>query len=278
MTEKKSASALSSRYKVPPGTRIKLADFPPDRTAPFSSKDGKEKADRLMVGNLEKIGDLQNILYASKKASILVVLQGIDAAGKDGVIKHVLSGVNPQGCFVRSFKVPTEDEKLHDVLWRVHRKTPERGMIGIFNRSHYEEVLVARVHKLKPKPEWQKHYEQFNGFEKMLTENGAVILKFFLLVSQGEQLRRIEERLSRPDKKWKYSPSDLIEREYWDEYQRAYEDMLSLCSTEYAPWHIIPSDKKWFRNFLVSSIILETLQKLDLKYPVPKEIPDKKGH
>ncbi len=278
MTEKKSASALSSRYRVPPGARIKLADFPPDRIAPFAAKDGKEKAERLMAGNLEKIGDLQNILYASKKASLLVVLQGIDAAGKDGVIKHVLSGINPQGCFVRSFKVPTEEESLHDVLWRVHRNTPERGMIGIFNRSHYEEVLVARVHKLKPKPEWQKYYEQFNGFEKMLAENGTVILKFFLLVSQGEQLKRIEERLSRPDKKWKYSPSDLIEREYWDEYQRAYEDMLNLCSTEYAPWHIVPSDKKWFRNFLVSSIILETLQKLDLKYPVPKEIPDKKGH
>lgn len=278
MTEKKSASALSSKYRVPPGSRIKLADFPADRIAPFSGKDGKDKADRLMVGNLEKIGDLQNILYASKKASLLVVLQGIDAAGKDGVIKHVLSGINPQGCFVRSFKVPTEEERLHDVLWRVHRYTPERGIIGIFNRSHYEEVLVARVHKLKPKPEWQKHYEQFNGFEKMLTENGTVILKFFLLVSQGEQLRRIEERLARPDKKWKYSPSDLIEREYWDEYQRAYEDMLNLCSTEVAPWHIVPSDKKWFRNFLVSSIILETLQKLDLKYPVPKEIPDRKGH
>ena len=278
MTEKKSASSLSSRYRVPPGGRIKLADFPADKTAPFSAKDGKEKADRLMIGNLEKIGDLQNILYASKKASLLVVLQGIDAAGKDGVIKHVLSGINPQGCFVRSFKVPTEEERLHDVLWRVHRYTPERGIIGIFNRSHYEEVLVARVHKLKPKPEWQKHYEQFNVFEKMLTENGTVILKFFLLVSQGEQLRRIEERLARPDKKWKYSPSDLIEREYWDEYQRAYEDMLNLCSTEVAPWYIVPSDKKWFRNFLVSSIILETLQKLDLKYPVPKEIPGRKGH
>lgn len=278
MTEKKSASAISSKYRVPAGGQIKLADFPADKTAPFSAKDDKEKADRLMVGNLEKIGDLQNILYASKKASLLVVLQGIDAAGKDGVIKHVLSGINPQGCFVRSFKVPTEEERLHDVLWRVHRYTPERGIIGIFNRSHYEEVLVARVHKLKPKPEWQKHYDQFNGFEKMLTENGTVILKFFLLVSQAEQLRRIEERLARPDKKWKYSPSDLIEREYWDEYQRAYEDMLNLCSTEYAPWYIVPSDKKWFRNFLVSSIILETLQKLDLKYPVPKEIPDKKGH
>ena len=230
------------------------------------------------MDNLEQIGSLQNVLYASRKAALLVVLQGIDAAGKDGVIKHVLSGVNPQGCFVRSFKVPTEEERLHDVLWRVHRHTPERGVIGIFNRSHYEEVLVARVHKLKPKSIWQKHYEQFNAFEKMLSDNGTVILKFFLRVTQEEQLRRIEERLTRPDKKWKYSPSDLVEREYWDDYQRAYEDMLNKCSTEYAPWFVIPSDKKWFRNYLVSAILLDTLKGLDLKYPDAKQELANQGH
>jgi PPK2 family polyphosphate:nucleotide phosphotransferase len=271
MTDKREETSFGLKYRIKPNSKFRLSDIPPDCSDPFKGKGGKEKADRLVVKNLEQIGELQNVLYASKKASLLIVLQGIDAAGKDGTIKHVLSGVNPQGCYVRSFKVPTEEEKLHDVLWRVHRYAPERGVIGIFNRSHYEEVLVARVHKLKPKGVWQKHYEQFNAFEKMLSDNGTIILKFFLSVSQEEQLKRIEERLTRPDKKWKYSSSDLVEREYWDDYQKAYEDMINKCSTEYAPWFIIPSDKKWFRNCLISSILCDTLKNLDLKYPEPEK-------
>ncbi|MCL4460981.1 MAG: polyphosphate kinase 2 family protein [Nitrospirae bacterium] len=278
MTEGSAETSVGLKYRVKPGSKFRLEDISADCPDLFKGKEGKEKAERHIVDNLEQIGSLQNVLYASRKAALLVVLQGIDAAGKDGVIKHVLSGVNPQGCFVRSFKVPTEEERLHDVLWRVHRHTPERGVIGIFNRSHYEEVLVARVHKLKPKSIWQKHYEQFNAFEKMLSDNGTVILKFFLRVTQEEQLRRIEERLTRPDKKWKYSPSDLVEREYWDDYQRAYEDMLNKCSTEYAPWFVIPSDKKWFRNYLVSAILLDTLKGLDLKYPDAKQELANQGH
>ena len=281
MTEGSAETSVGLKYRVKPGSKFRLEDISadcPDLFKGKEGKEGKEKAERHIVDNLEQIGSLQNVLYASRKAALLVVLQGIDAAGKDGVIKHVLSGVNPQGCFVRSFKVPTEEERLHDVLWRVHRHTPERGVIGIFNRSHYEEVLVARVHKLKPKSIWQKHYEQFNAFEKMLSDNGTVILKFFLRVTQEEQLRRIEERLTRPDKKWKYSPSDLVEREYWDDYQRAYEDMLNKCSTEYAPWFVIPSDKKWFRNYLVSAILLDTLKGLDLKYPDAKQELANQGH
>ncbi len=265
--------AFTQEYKVTPGTVIRLKDMSPEKpekTDPLLAKNGKSSADLLIEKNLEQIGQLQNILYASRKAALLVVLQGIDAAGKDGVIKHVLSGVNPQGCVVTSFKIPTEEERLHDVLWRIHRKCPERGIIGIFNRSHYEEVLVARVHGLSPKSAWEKHYDHFNRFEKMLSDNGTVLLKFFLSVSREEQLKRIEERLTRPDKRWKYSPGDLQERKYWDEYQQAFEDMLNKCSTEYAPWYVIPSDKKWFRNLLVSQIILETLQKLDLKFPEPE--------
>lgn len=267
MTDSSVETTFGLKYRVKPDSKFHLSDIPSDSSAPFNRKGGKEKADQHIAENLEQIGSLQNVLYASRKAALLIILQGIDAAGKDGTIKHVLSGVNPQGCYVRSFKVPTEEEKFHDVLWRVHKYTPERGIIGIFNRSHYEEVLVARVHKLKPRSVWQKHYEQFNAFEKMLSDNGTVILKFFLCVSQEEQLKRIEERLTRPDKKWKYSSSDLVEREYWDDYQKAYEDMLTKCSTEHAPWYVIPSDKKWYRNFLISSILCDTLKNLDLKYP-----------
>lgn len=257
----------TKKYLVEPENKISLSHWHTGDTGPFSEKDDQESVSSILDANIRRLEKLQNVLYASRKAAILAIFQGIDASGKDGVIKHVFSGINPQGCVVSSFKVPTEEEQRHDILWRVHKRCPERGFLGIFNRSHYEEVLAPRVHKSKPKDVWEKHFEQFNHFERMLFENGTIVLKFFLSISQGEQLKRIEERLTRPDKRWKYSPSDLREREFWNDYQAAYEDMLNLCSTHHAPWYVIPSDKKWFRNLLVSQILVETMEKLDLKFP-----------
>jgi PPK2 family polyphosphate:nucleotide phosphotransferase len=261
---------FTKRYLVEPGKKVKLSLWPTGDTGPFTEKDDHDKVSSILDLNIRNLEKLQNILYASRKAAVLVVFQGIDAAGKDGVIKHVFSGINPQGCTVSPFKVPTEEERLHDILWRVHKKCPERGFIGIFNRSHYEEVLAPRVHKMKPKDVWEKYFDQFNHFERMLAENGTVVLKFFLSISQEEQLKRIKERLTQPEKKWKYSPSDLREREFWNDYQAAYEDMLNLCSTHHSPWYVIPADKKWFRNLLVSQILVETMEKLDLKFPKSK--------
>jgi PPK2 family polyphosphate:nucleotide phosphotransferase len=199
----------------------------------------------------------------------LIVLQAIDAGGKDGTIRHVMSGVNPQGCRVASFKTPTPQELAHDFLWRIHKAVPERGMIGIFNRSHYEDVLVVRVHKLVPKKVWKQRYDQINAFEKILTENHVKILKFFLYISKDEQKKRFEERLTDPQKYWKFSKDDLVERGFWDQYMEAYEDNLSLCSTAWAPWFIIPANHKWFRNLAISRIILETLEDFDMGIPQP---------
>ena len=227
-----------------------------------------QAADRL-AKNLERLSVLQYLLYADAKQALLVVLQGIDAGGKDGTIRHVMSGLNPQGVTVMPFKVPEGAEKRHDYLWRVHKAVPELGSIGIFNRSQYEDVLVVRVHGLVPKPVWSKRYQQINDFERMLSENRVRIVKFLLYISKEEQARRFRQRLDDPSKNWKFSQADIKERGYWDQYIEAYEDMLRKCSTEWAPWYVIPANHKWFRDLAVSEIVRHTLESMDLEFPKP---------
>jgi PPK2 family polyphosphate:nucleotide phosphotransferase len=257
-------------FLVEPGSKLKLADIDPAYTDDYADK--QAAADRLQE-NLDRLSVLQYRLYAENKRALLIVLQGIDAAGKDGTIRHVMAGMNPQGVHVVPFKVPAGEELQHDYLWRVHKKVPQFGQIGIFNRSHYEEVLVVRVHELVPKKVWSKRYEQINCFEKMLSENNVSILKFFLYISKDEQKKRFEERLRDPEKSWKFSEADLAERKYWDQYIEAYEDALSECSTEWAPWYVIPANKKWFRNLTVSEIIRAKLEDMDIQVPrAPKDL------
>jgi PPK2 family polyphosphate:nucleotide phosphotransferase len=227
----------------------------------------KELAEGLTARHVEKLSSLQQLLYAENKRSLLIVLQGMDASGKDGTIKHVMSGVNPQGCTVTSFKQPSAIELAHDFLWRIHAAVPIKGSIGIFNRSHYEDVLIARVHKLVPKDVLQCRYDQINAFEKTLTENGVHILKFFLHVSSAEQTKRFEARLKDPSKNWKASAADFKERRFWDQYRKAYEEALERCSTECAPWYAIPSDHKWFRNYAVAEVVIQTLESWKMTFP-----------
>jgi PPK2 family polyphosphate:nucleotide phosphotransferase len=199
----------------------------------------------------------------------------MDAGGKDGTVRHVMSGVNPQGCDVTSFKVPSSEESAHDFLWRIHKAVPPRGIIGIFNRSHYEDVLVARVHNFVPQEVWSTRYEHINNFEKMLVDGGTVVLKFFLHISKAEQKKRLRKRLKDDSKHWKFSASDVQEREYWDDYTEAYEDAINKCSTEWAPWHIVPANKKWYRDLIVGDKIVKTLKDLRMKYPELKVEPEK---
>ncbi len=258
---------MSQSLIVPPGDKIKLKDYDPGYTGDYKrKKDTKERMGELR----DEMIKLQNLLYAEGKHAVLIILQAMDTGGKDGTIRHVMAGVDPQGCDVKSFKVPTDEELSHDFLWRAHKVTPCKGKIVIFNRSYYEDVLVVRVHNLVPKEVWSARYEQINAFEKILVENNTLILKFFLYISKDEQKKRLEERLNDPTKHWKFSERDLKEREYWDDYISAYEAVLSKCSTEYAPWYIIPSNKKWYRNLVVGEIIVDSLKKLDMKYPKPK--------
>ena len=259
-------------YLVKPGRKLKLADYSTDDTGDF-----KDKADAAgpTEKHLKKLVKLQNVLYAQGKHALLVVLQAMDGGGKDGAIKHVFSGVNPQGCNVTSFKEPTPFELAHDFLWRVHDAAPQRGMIGIFNRSHYESVLVERVKKLVPEKVWSRRYDHINNFERLLADENTVILKFFLHISWEEQKKRMEKRLTDPTKNWKFSPSDLKERKRWDDYMEAYEDALRNCSTDYAPWFIVPADHKWYRNYVVSDTIVRGLEELGLKYPPPLKNADK---
>jgi PPK2 family polyphosphate:nucleotide phosphotransferase len=256
---------LAKELIVHPDSKVKLADID------AANSHGVDKADApdLLEKNRQRLSVLQYLLYAESKRSLLVVLQGIDAGGKDGTIAHVMSGMNPQGVNVNSFKVPEGEEKRHDYLWRIHKAVPEYGKIGIFNRSHYEDVLVVRVHDLVPKSVWSKRYDQINNFEHMLCENGTYIVKFLLYISKEEQAKRFHERIDDKSKNWKFSEADLKERAYWDEYIEAYQDMLRKCSTAKAPWYVIPSNRKWFRNLAVSQILIDTLESMDLKYPKP---------
>ena len=263
---------VDSPFLVTPGKKFKLSDIPTDDTGKF--KDKKDAA-KDTEGHLKELSKLQDVLYAQGKHAVLVVLQAMDGGGKDGAISHVFSGVNPQGCTVTSFKQPTPLELAHDFLWRIHHAAPAKGMIGIFNRSHYESVLVERVKDLVPEKVWRKRYDHINHFEKMLSDEGTSIVKFFLHISWKEQKERMEARLADPSKNWKFSPSDLKERERWDDYQEAYQDALRECSTPYAPWYVVPGDHKWFRNWLISSVLVKTLEGLDLQYPPPLHDADK---
>jgi PPK2 family polyphosphate:nucleotide phosphotransferase len=260
------------RFRVKPGKKISLADIDPQGTDGFEGDKDAGKA-RLMELNGE-LETLQELLYAESKHPVLIVLQGMDTSGKDGTIRHVFEGVNPQGVRVAGFGVPSEGEAAHDYLWRIHRQTPRRGEIVIFNRSHYEDVLVVRVHDLVPKTQWERRYDQINAFERMLVEEGTTIRKFFLHISPDEQKERLQERLDRPDKHWKFNPRDLKERKRWDEYTRAYEDVLMRTSTEHAPWYVIPANRKWFRNLAVATTLVETLQGLKMRLPKAEFNPE----
>jgi PPK2 family polyphosphate:nucleotide phosphotransferase len=260
---------VKQTFLVPSDRPVTLSDYDPGYTASYKKK-GETKAE--LKRNSKRLQELQDILWAEGKHSLLIVLQAMDGGGKDGTIKQVMRGVNPQGCQVTSFKVPTEEELDHDYLWRVHKATPRRGYIGIFNRSHYEDVLVVRVHNLVPEAAWQQRYDQINQFEKLLADTGTRILKFFLYISREEQKERFEARLQDPRKNWKFSTGDVKERGYWDDYMAAYEDALNRCSTPWAPWYIIPSNHKWYRDLVISQILVETLEKLDMHYPPP--LPD----
>ncbi len=252
--------------RVKPGTKVSLKNYDPDNTGQFSSEE--EVAEHLEELRRE-MGRYQRLLYAENKRALLVVLQGIDASGKDGTIRHVMTGLNPQGVNVVSFKVPSEEERDHDFLWRVHKVVPRYGDIAIFNRSHYEDVLVVRVHDLVPRKVWKRRYKQINEFERILTDNNVVLLKFFLHVSPDEQKKRLEERLRDPTRCWKFSLKDVEERRCWDEYQKAYEVALTECGTKRAPWHVVPANKKWYRNLVVAETIVATLRDMDMKYPPP---------
>jgi len=259
----------SRKLMVEPGSKVELADHKAGATHGFT----KDRALLELTKHQARMFELQEVLYAQKKHALLIVLQAIDAGGKDGTIRTVMSGVNPQGCSVTSFKSPNEEELGHDFLWRVHKAIPIKGQIGIFNRSHYEDVLIVRVHQLVPKSLWSRRYGHISDFERMLADHGVKILKFFLHISKDEQKRRFEERLADRSKLWKVNPVDFEERKLWDDYVAAFEDALSKCSFEWAPWYIIPSNKKWFRNLAVSQIIVETLEGLKMQYPKPKFDP-----
>jgi PPK2 family polyphosphate:nucleotide phosphotransferase len=253
---------------VAPGSKVKLADIDP-------AFHGKHETHEAALGELQeqvaKLTHLQYLLYAEKKHALLIVLQGIDAAGKDGTCWHVMSAMNPQGTSVTGFKQPSEEERAHDFLWRIHPHTPKLGQVAVFNRSHYEDVLVVRVHKLLPKKVWSQRYDLINDFEKMLADHGTTIIKLFLYISPEEQLERFKQRLDDPQRQWKISDSDYKERAFWNDYIKAYEDMLEKCSTKHAPWYVIPSNHKWFRNLAVSRIIADTLADLNMKMPEPTE-------
>ena len=263
---------LSSKLIVKPGRKVNLAKIKPGDSLGFKDK---ELSVKLLEKNQKRMAELQYLLYAQNKYGLLIVLQGMDACGKDGTVRQVMRGVNPQGCKIVSYKAPNSVELDHDYLWRIHHNVPPKGDIGIFNRSHYEDVLIVRVHNLVPKEVWSERYGQINDFEKMLAGNNYVVLKFFLHISKQEQKERLEARLQDPTKNWKMNPEDLKERAKWNDYQKAYEAALSNCSTKQAPWFVIPADKKWFRNLAISQILVETLQDLKMKYPKPAFDPKK---
>jgi len=271
----KEAGRIAALYCVTDGKKFRLKDFDPGDTEGVKSK---KAAEDLLEGNSNMLAEMQEKLYAQDLWSLLLIFQGMDAAGKDGAIKHVMSGVNPQGCDVHAFKAPTHEELDHDFLWREHKVMPERGKIGIFNRSYYEEVLVVRVHpgllkgerlpdELVTKHIWEERYDDINGFEKYLTRNGTVIRKFFLYISKEEQKKRFLERLEDSKKNWKFSMDDIKERKFWDDYHEAFEEMIQNTATKRAPWYVIPADNKWYARLVVASAIIEALDGLDLAFP-----------
>lgn len=263
---------LRSALRVKPGSRVKLSDWDPDATPGYRDRNVAEKT---LVTDLARIDALQYRLYAEHQRALLIVLQGMDASGKDGVVRHVMAGFNPEGCDVWPFKAPTTEELDHDFLWRIHRAVPPRGGIAIFNRSHYEDVLIVRVREMAPREVWKARYDQINAFEQHLVDNGVTVIKFFLHISKAEQKRRLQARLDDPTRQWKFNPGDLEERKHWKEYVEAYEAALTRCSTDAAPWFIIPANHKWYRNSAVASLVIETLEDMDPKLPKVKIDPRK---
>lgn len=252
-------------YLAAPGNQINIKKFDPDDLS--YSQDDKKAAKKEIKDLRKKLIKLQRLLYAENKHKVLIVLQAMDSGGKDGTIRSIFKGVNPQGVKVAGFKVPTTIELAHDYLWRVHQKTPGSGEIVIFNRSHYEDVLVVRVHELVTANVWKKRYDQINEFEHLLSEEGTTILKFFLYISKEEQKLRFLERLENPEKQWKFNPNDIEERQYWDKYMQAYQDVIDKTSTDYAPWYVIPANRNWYRDLVISRIVVEQLEKLNMSYP-----------
>jgi PPK2 family polyphosphate:nucleotide phosphotransferase len=257
---------IKSPYLAKPHAQVKLSKRSSSETGGLQSE---ESAAAILVKHRTQLADLQEVLYASQRKAVLIVLQGMDTAGKDGTISHIFSGVNPQGCDVTSFKVPTPIEARHDFLWRAHAAIPPRGMIGIFNRSHYEDVLSPRVHKLITDKVMRRRLDDINGFESMLSDNDVVILKFFLHISRDEQTRRLQARIDKPGKNWKLSEADIHERKFWPAYEEAYTRILATTSRKHAPWFVIPSDNKWYRNVAISAILVDALKSLKLAYPKP---------
>jgi PPK2 family polyphosphate:nucleotide phosphotransferase len=273
----KRARELSEPFRISKGKNFRLKDVDPDDTLDFTKAD-KARSKEALASGVEALAQLQDKLYAQDKWAVLLIFQAMDAAGKDGAIKHVMSGINPQGCQVYSFKSPSADDLDHDYLWRCMKCLPNRGHIGIFNRSYYEEVLVVRVHpafltKQKLPPEligkniWEGRFEDMRNFEQYLARNGIIVRKFFLHVSKKEQKQRFLDRIDDPLKNWKFSSNDASERDYWDDYMKAYEEMIQETSTKYAPWYVVPADNKWFTRVIVASAVIETLDSLDLAYP-----------
>ena len=277
------AQRLSAKYRVTKGGSFRLDRFDPGDTAGFGDGD-KPRAKAALEAGIQALVQLQDRLYAQDRWALLLIFQAMDAAGKDGAVKHVMSGINPQGCDVTSFKAPSKEELDHEYLWRAHRMIPSRGKIGIFNRSYYEEVLVVRVHQdllnaqqlpkeLVNKHIWEDRYEDINNFEKYLVRNGVIVMKFFLHLSKGEQKKRFLERLEMPEKNWKFSMADVKERAYWKDYQKAYEEMIQNTATKHGPWYVIPADNKWFTRLAVAGAIIHKLHSLDLQFP---EVDDDK--
>ena len=260
----------AAAFRIGPGERVALRERNPRDKAGLSDK---ESAQAQTADNVEAIDTLQDRLFAEGRRALLVILQGTDTSGKDGTVRKVFNRTGPLGVSVTAFRRPSEEELAHDFLWRAHKVCPRRGTIGIFNRSHYEDVLVARVRGLAPADEIEARYGQINAFEQMLAENGTTILKFMLHISKEEQRERLQARLDEPRSRWKFDPGDLDDRKHWDDYQAAYETMLERCSTEHAPWHVIPADRKWVRNAVVAAIVRETLDAMDPEYPEPAWTP-----
>jgi len=265
----KSRPRLAEHLIVRPGSTVDLKEVAADQTHGLD----KDDADDLMAADLKQLGALQDRLWAERRNAVLIVLQGMDTSGKDGVISHVMSGLNPQGCRVTPFGVPTPVEAAHDYLWRVHAATPALGQIGVFNRSHYESVLIVRVHDLVPRERWQGRYDEINDWERMLAAEGTTILKFYLHIDRDEQRKRLQDRYESPDERWKFKLADLEERTRWDDYMTAYEAMLNRCSTEAAPWYLIPSNRKWFRNLAIGEIVAERIAALRPEYPTVDDLP-----
>ena len=260
------------RYGVKPGENLSLKEFDPDDTGEYKKNEqGKERAKAELSKLIARLDGLQERMYANSTRSLLIVLQGMDTSGKDGTIKSVMSGVNPQGCKVAAFKAPSKDELAHDFLWRVHREVPPKGYIGIFNRSHYEDVLITRVHGWVSEKVAKRRFDQIKEFEELLTESGTTVLKFFLHISKEEQKKRLEARIANPEKRWKWNSGDLEERKLWDEYQKAFEEVISATSTPEAPWYVVPANRKWYRNLIVADRIVNALEDMKLKTPPAPE-------